>query len=58
MDKVQFFKHTINYHVAQIDLEAYATEEFCDWIDQYPPHLHPYLLGILSLDFSRLFLCS
>ena len=36
MNKMQLFKHTINYHVAQIDLEAYATEEFGDWIDLSP----------------------
>ena len=37
MDKVKFFKHTINYHVAQVNLEADSTEEFGDWIDQPPP---------------------
>lgn len=39
MNKVQFFKYTINYHVAQVNLEADTTEELCNWIDQYPPVL-------------------
>ena len=42
MNKVQLLKHTINYHVAQIDFEADTTEELGNWIDQYPPPvLHP-----------------
>lgn len=41
MNKMQFFKHTINYHVTQVNLEANTTEEFGDWIDQYPPTLQP-----------------
>ena|GEM_PF-4800752 len=41
MDKVKFFKHTINYHVAQVNLEADSTEEFGDWIDQPPLPITP-----------------
>lgn len=36
MNKAQLFKHTINYHVAQVNLEADSTEELGNWIDQYP----------------------
>ena len=39
MNKVQLLKHPINYHVAQVNLEADTTEELGDWIDQYPPPL-------------------
>lgn len=37
MNKMQLLKHTINYHVAQVNLEADITEEPGNWIDQYPP---------------------
>ena len=37
MNKAQLFKHTINYHVAQVNLEADTAKELGDWIDQYPP---------------------